>query len=185
MKMRRGGQHGDRNARTHGLYSSQLTPGELDLYDKFVNQEHVDPPVAILRIKLWNVIRSDPHNHGALAEISNLLADWYAAFYRYDRDELYTLKRFIDVLIQNLVFQELRARYLVNNYKYFQERIDTVLPPDIVQYYSQLIANSADDTRFPIVARKQLNFPERIEPVLPADIEQYYSQLISNSADGI
>ena len=184
MKTRRGGQHGNRNACTHGLYSSQLTPGELDLYDKFVNQEHVDPPVAILRIKLWNVIRSDPHNHRALAEISNLLADWYAAFYRYDRDELYTLKRFIDILIQNLVFQELRARYLVKNYKYFQTGIEPVLPADIDQYYSQLIANSADDTRFPAVDRKQIKFPERIESVLPTDIEQYYSQLISNSADG-
>lgn len=144
MKTQRGGQQGNRNACKHGLYSSQLSPGELELYNKFVNHEHLEPPVAFLRIKLWNVIKNDPANRRALAEISNLLADWYAAFYRYDRDERYALKKFIDILIQNLVQQELRARHLAENDKKLPERIESVLPADFDQTYSQLISNSAD-----------------------------------------
>jgi hypothetical protein len=37
MKRQRGGQQGNRNACKHGLYSSQLSPGELELYNNFVN----------------------------------------------------------------------------------------------------------------------------------------------------
>ena len=144
MKRQRGGQQGNRNACKHGLYSSQLSPGELELYNKFVNQEHIEPPVAILRIKLWNVIKNDPTNRRALAEISNLLADWYAASYRYDWDERCTLKRFIDILIENLVQLELRARQLAENNKKLPERIESVLPADFDQTYSQLISNSAE-----------------------------------------
>jgi len=167
MKRQRGGQQGNRNACKHGLYSSQLSPGELELYNNFVNHEHIEPPVAILRIKLWNVIKSDPNNRRALAEISNLLADWYAAFYRWNRADRYNLKQFIDILIQNLVQQELSARQLAENNKKLPERIEPVLPADFDQTYSQLISNSADGTRFPAVDRKQLKFPERIESVLP------------------
>ena len=41
MKRQRGGQQGNRNACKHGLYSSQLSPGELELYNNFVNHEHM------------------------------------------------------------------------------------------------------------------------------------------------
>ena len=56
VKKKRGGQKGNQNARTHGFYSSTLTPEEISQIWTLISQEHVSPDVAILRIKLMSMV---------------------------------------------------------------------------------------------------------------------------------
>jgi hypothetical protein len=103
MKRQRGGQQGNRNACKHGLYSSQLSPCELELYNNFVNHDHIDPPVAFLRIKLLNILRQDLDNRRALDEISRSLTDWYTDKFRLDGDSRRIFKKQVDDIVDNLV----------------------------------------------------------------------------------
>jgi uncharacterized protein YjcR len=51
----RGGQKGNRNARTHGFYASTLTPDETCRFLNIINQARLEPDVAVLRIKVQGV----------------------------------------------------------------------------------------------------------------------------------
>ena len=59
---RRGGQPGNRNARTHGFYSSALTPEEQEALQKAIEIKGLQPEIALLRVKLMEIIdnNSDP-----------------------------------------------------------------------------------------------------------------------------
>jgi hypothetical protein len=103
MKRQRGGQQGNRNACKHGLYSSQLSPDEMELYNNAVNHDHIDPPVAFLRIKLLNILRQDLDNRRALDEISRSLTDWYTDKFRLDGDSRRIFKKQVDDIVDNLV----------------------------------------------------------------------------------
>ena len=50
-KRNRGGQPGNQNGRTHGFYSSFLTPDEINQFCKIANTERVSLDIALLRIK--------------------------------------------------------------------------------------------------------------------------------------
>jgi len=76
IKRKRGGQQGNQNARKHGFYSSKLNPDEICRFWNIVNQESVDPEMAVLRIKLLALISLAPHNHRTLKEASRLIVKW-------------------------------------------------------------------------------------------------------------
>ena len=53
---KRGGQSGNRNARTHGFYSSALTPEEQEALQKAIEIKGLQPEIALLRVKLMEII---------------------------------------------------------------------------------------------------------------------------------
>jgi len=57
-KKRRGGQQGNQNARKHGFYSRVLTVEQVGSFWAAVSQEHVDPEVALMRVKLQSLFAS-------------------------------------------------------------------------------------------------------------------------------
>ena len=77
-KRRRGAQPGNRNAVTHGFYSSCLTPREVRELLQIIDREGIDREVAIIRIKLKAALRIDPGNRRLLREASRLAAKHYA-----------------------------------------------------------------------------------------------------------
>ena len=81
-KRKRGGQHGNQNARKHGFYSSTLSPDEICRFWNIVNQESVDPEMAVLRIKLQSLIQYAPIDCRTLKEVTRLIVKWSADKYR-------------------------------------------------------------------------------------------------------
>ena len=64
-RRRRGGQPGNRNARTHGFYSAALTPEEQQSLQKAMDLKGLHPEIALLRVKLMEIIA----NHNTAPEI--------------------------------------------------------------------------------------------------------------------
>jgi len=59
-KRKRGGQKGNQNARKHGFYSLALNHDEICRFWNIVSQEHTDPEMAILRVKLLSLVDNAP-----------------------------------------------------------------------------------------------------------------------------
>ena len=78
VKKKRGGQKGNQNARTHGFYSSTLTPEEISQIWSLISQEHVSPDVAILRIKIMSMVHQCPVDHRVLKEVVKIIVQSYA-----------------------------------------------------------------------------------------------------------
>jgi hypothetical protein len=81
IKRNRGGQQGNQNARTHGFYSSALTPDQISRYWTIISQEHVDPEIALMRIKLQYLVQMAPASRRTITDVSRLLAKWFARKY--------------------------------------------------------------------------------------------------------
>ena len=78
VKKKRGGQKGNQNARTHGFYSSTLTPEEISQIWALISQEHVSPDMAVLRVKLMSMVHQCPVDHRVLKEVVKIIVQWYA-----------------------------------------------------------------------------------------------------------
>jgi uncharacterized protein YjcR len=91
-KRKRGGQPGNQNGRTHGFYSSFLTPDEINQFCKIANTEPVSLDIALLRIKLQCFVRKAPENRRVLKDITRLMARRFTAQYHLSRAERSNLK---------------------------------------------------------------------------------------------
>ena len=83
-KRNRGGQKGNQNARKHGFYSSTLSPDEICRFWNIVNQESVDPEMAVLRIKLQSLVSHAPANQRVLRDLCRIIVKWSVKKYRLD-----------------------------------------------------------------------------------------------------
>ena len=99
-KRNRGGQKGNQNARTHGFYASSLTPDETCRFINILNQEGLDPDVAVLRVKVQAVLQQAPGNRRVLYDASRVIAKRYAAQYHFDRSERAYLKSIVNAGLQ-------------------------------------------------------------------------------------
>jgi hypothetical protein len=96
QKRKRGGQPGNRNARKHGFYSVSLDPDETCRVLNIINLEHVDPQIAVMRVKLGSVLKTCPQNRRVLLEACKTIAAVYAARDRSLRpSDVSKLKKFI------------------------------------------------------------------------------------------
>jgi hypothetical protein len=100
IKMSRGGQKGNRNARKHGFYSGTLSPAETSQLWNITNLEGVDPEIAFIRVKLQSSLRYDPGNRRVITEASRLLVKWYSANYRLDPTDRNYLKTVVENLLE-------------------------------------------------------------------------------------
>ena len=100
-KRNRGGQKGNQNARKHGFYSSALTPDEICRFWNIVNQESVDPEMAVLRIKLQSLIQHAPLDFRTLKEVTRLIVKWSANKYHLDRPDRACLRACVESVLEN------------------------------------------------------------------------------------
>ena len=84
-KRKRGGQKGNQNARTHGFYSSVLTPDQISQLWSLVTKENVPPESAIMRLKLQSMINQGTASTRTLKEVVRLLVKWSAQKYHLNR----------------------------------------------------------------------------------------------------
>ncbi len=62
MRRRRGGQPGNRNGYKHGVYSSVLSQEETVALRQVDSIQGIDPEIAILRLKIRQILERDPDN---------------------------------------------------------------------------------------------------------------------------
>ena len=101
VKRNRGGQKGNQNARKHGFYSSALTSDEICRFWNIVNQESVDPEMAVLRIKLQSLIHYAPVDCRTLKEVTRLIVKWSANKYHLDRPDRACLRACVESVLEN------------------------------------------------------------------------------------
>jgi len=99
VKRKRGGQKGNQNARKHGFYSSTLSPDEIGRFWNIVNQESVDPEMAVLRIKLQSLIQHAPVDRRTLKEVTRLIVKWAARKYHLDRPDRAYLRACVESVL--------------------------------------------------------------------------------------
>jgi uncharacterized protein YjcR len=102
-KRNRGGQTGNQNARKHGFYSTTLSPAETSRVLTITRVERVDPPVALIRVKLQSSLERNPHNRRVLAEAARLLTKWYSAQYRLDGPDRTYLRTVVRMMLESRV----------------------------------------------------------------------------------
>ena len=85
IKRKRGGQQSNQNARKHGFYSSVLSPDEINSLGNLLNQEHIDPGMAVLRVRLESFIQQAPADRRLIGEVSRLIVKWAIKKYRLNR----------------------------------------------------------------------------------------------------
>jgi len=100
-RRRRGAQKANQNARKHGFYSRSLGPAETCEFWNNINQEGLDPELAVLRLKIRSLLQNDPGNRRALREAAKVLTKWLCARYRLDSAGGSYLKRFVRGVLEH------------------------------------------------------------------------------------
>ena len=93
-----GGQKGNQNARKHGFYSANLSQDELAELWQAVNVEHVDPHLALIRLKVKLFMQKEAGNPRLLAEAARLIANLSRTKYGFNREETDTLRLAIEAI---------------------------------------------------------------------------------------
>ena len=100
-KRKRGGQKGNQNARTHGFYSSLLTPDQMSQLWNIVIKENVPPESAIMRLKLQSMLSQSTANTRTLKEAVRLIIKWSAQKYHLNRAGRVHMRAFIESAFQD------------------------------------------------------------------------------------
>ena len=80
---KRGGQPGNQNARKHGYYSRHFTPEEMEQLEEINYHKGLDPEIALLRVKLNNMLDNPETSPELLIRAINSLARLLAIQRRY------------------------------------------------------------------------------------------------------
>jgi len=100
-KRKRGGQKGNQNARTHGFYSSVITPAQVSQLWNLVTKENVPPESAIMRLKLHSMLSQSNANTRTLKEAVRLIVKWAAQKYHLNRAGRVHMRAFIESAFQD------------------------------------------------------------------------------------
>ena len=73
MKRNKGAQPGNRNARKHGFYSKVMTRSEKLELQKAVSVEGLGDEIALLRLKIFQLLERDPDNLNLVLQASDIL----------------------------------------------------------------------------------------------------------------
>ena len=73
QKRKPGGQPGNQNARTHGFYSKVLSPEDRKTLEAAAGVHGLDHEIALLRMKVLNILAGEPGNHFVLVMAVNAL----------------------------------------------------------------------------------------------------------------
>jgi len=92
---KKGAPKGNQNAKKHGFYSQALDEAELLELEEARGMDGLDEEIAILRIKLKNLIESQPQNIELALEAANTIARLVRTRYNITREQKKSLKEAI------------------------------------------------------------------------------------------
>jgi hypothetical protein len=102
-KRKRGAQPGNRNARTHGFYTFNLTEAEALKLCAIPMRDVFDPSIAVARIKLDSIVQQDPVNPRAVLQIARDIAEVTAAKSHMEPEDVRFLASAIRVVIEQRI----------------------------------------------------------------------------------
>ena len=92
---KRGAPKGNQNARKHGFYSRALTEAEKVELEEASYVEGVDQEIALLRIKLRELVESEPDRIDLHLEAANTIARLVRTRYQISKEQKRSLKEAI------------------------------------------------------------------------------------------
>ena len=72
-KRKRGAPLGNQNARKHGLYSTALSPQQLQKLPAAMKLQGLDNEIAVMRLKIHSILANDPDNDSAIVKAAKVL----------------------------------------------------------------------------------------------------------------
>ena len=101
-KRKKGAQPRNQNARKHGFYSEILNDAEKALLEDAASLEGLDEEIAILRVKLREIIVKHPENLQLAFEAANTLTRLIRTRYNITREQKKSLKEAITKVITEI-----------------------------------------------------------------------------------
>ena len=95
MVKKRGAPKGNQNARKHGFYSRALTEAEKVELEEAGYVEGIDQEIAILRVKLRDLIENQPDRIELHLEAANTIARLVRTRYQISKEQKKSLKEAI------------------------------------------------------------------------------------------
>lgn len=95
MAKKRGGQPANQNARKHGFYSRALTEAEKLQLEEAALVDGLDQEIALLRVKLRELVESSPERIDLHLEAANTLARLVRTRYQISKEQKQSLKEAI------------------------------------------------------------------------------------------
>ena len=92
MPSKKGAPKGNQNARKHGFYSKALDKAESLQLEEAQGVDGLDEEIAVLRIKLRDLIENHPENIELALEAANTIARLVRTRYNITRDQKKSLK---------------------------------------------------------------------------------------------
>ena len=95
MARKKGAQKGNQNARKHGFYSRALTEAEKVELEEASYVEGIDQEIALLRIKLRELVENQPDRIDLHMEAANTIARLVRTRYQISKEQKKSLKEAI------------------------------------------------------------------------------------------
>jgi len=95
MTRKKGAQKDNQNARKHGFYSRALTEAEKIELEEAAYVEGVDQEIALLRIKLRELVENEPNRIDLHLEAANTIARLVRTRYQISKEQKKSLKEAI------------------------------------------------------------------------------------------
>jgi len=92
---KKGAPKGNQNARKHGFYSQALDKAELLELEEARGMDGLDEEIAILRVKLQQLIKSQPENLELAVDVANTIARLVRTRYNITKEQKRSLKEAI------------------------------------------------------------------------------------------
>jgi hypothetical protein len=102
LKKKRGAPKGNQNARKHGFYSQVLDESEKLQLAEAREIEGIDEEIAILRLKLRNLIDKQPERFDLHLEAANTIARLVRTRYSITKEQKKTLKEAITKVLTDI-----------------------------------------------------------------------------------
>ena len=101
-KLSRGAPKGNQNARKHGFYSQVLDQAEQLQLENAVGIEGIDEEIAILRLKLRELLVNEPDRLDLHMEAANTIARLVRTRYNITKEQKKTLKEAITKILTDI-----------------------------------------------------------------------------------
>ena len=96
---KKGGQKGNQNARKHGFYNCALTEAEKLLVEEALELEGLDQEIALLRVKLAELVKDCPDRIDLYLAAANAIARLVTTRYQISKDQKNSLKQAISKVL--------------------------------------------------------------------------------------
>jgi hypothetical protein len=103
VKLKRGGQPGNRNARKHGFYASVLDEIQKQALKQAAQVEGLDDEIGILRLKLKSVVQHDPENVRLISQAAVSLARLLRTRNQLGKNDKNSLREAMQNVIRDIV----------------------------------------------------------------------------------